>query len=132
MADEDARTIDPRFDARFQRGYRPSAEDAATERRTEPERPSSPGFAASPAVRRGYLTALWVVGIGFTILGFGLVVVAQFITVTMMRSGYYGGPTPEQIMQSIAYSASGPLITVGLATIVGLLFIGAYRRGPSR
>jgi hypothetical protein len=88
-----------------------------------------------PAPRRSnpWLVALWAIGVGFVVLGVGMIVVVQSINqTTVYATSGYGDPTPKMfiIFMNVAYSASGPLITVGLGTIVALLFQRALgRRG---
>lgn len=80
-----------------------------------------------------YLTALWIIGVGFVITGIGTQLWAQ------MQAGNVsydptGGVPLNAVLLNLAYSVGGPMITTGLATIVGLLFLLAvgYRGGRRR
>jgi hypothetical protein len=79
--------------------------------------------------RNPLILALWIVGGGFVVLG----IVLYCISVTSS----YSGPTPSSDVGSLVFAQlgwmlAGPLITVGLATLVGLLFLNALagRRAP--
>lgn len=79
--------------------------------------------------RNPLILALWIVGGGFVLLG----IVLYCISVTSS----YSGPTPSSDVGSLVFAQlgwmlAGPLITVGLLTLVGLLFLNALagRRAP--
>ncbi|WP_285115032.1 hypothetical protein [Leifsonia sp. fls2-241-R2A-40a] len=70
--------------------------------------------------RNPIVLALWVIGGGFVVLG----IVLYCISVTSS----YSGPTPSTDVGSLVFAQLGwmlasPLITVGLLTLVGLLFL---------
>ena len=109
----------------------------------EPEAPLEPASAAPAYVvgsgalarldvsprRNPLILALWIVGGGFVLLG----IVLYCISVTSS----YSGPTPSSDVGSLVFAQlgwmlAGPLITVGLLTLVGLLFLNALagRRAP--
>ncbi|MDR6972080.1 hypothetical protein [Leifsonia shinshuensis] len=72
--------------------------------------------------RNPYMLALWIVGAGFVVLG----IVLYAISVTSS----YNGPTPTSdvgslVFAQIGWMLAGPLITVGLLTLVALLFLTA-------
>ncbi|WP_431245953.1 hypothetical protein [Leifsonia xyli] len=72
--------------------------------------------------RNVLILALWIVGVGFVVLG----IVLYCISVTSS----YSGPTPSSDVGSLVFAQlgwmlAGPLITVGLLTVVGLLFLNA-------
>ncbi|MGO4595891.1 hypothetical protein AB4Z18_18915 [Leifsonia sp. 2TAF2] len=72
--------------------------------------------------RNPIVLALWLVGGGFVLLG----IVLYCISVTSS----YSGPTPSTDVGSLVFAQLGwmlasPLITVGLLTLVGLLFLTA-------
>ena len=72
--------------------------------------------------RNPLILTLWIVGAGFVVLG----IVLYCISVTSS----YSGPTPSSDVGSLVFAQlgwmlAGPLITVGLLTLVGLLFLTA-------
>ncbi|MGO4535204.1 hypothetical protein [Leifsonia sp. 2MCAF36] len=72
--------------------------------------------------RNPIILTLWIVGAGFVLLG----IVLYCISVTSS----YSGPTPSSDVGSLVFAQlgwmlAGPLITVGLLTLVGLLFLTA-------
>ncbi|MGO4301635.1 hypothetical protein [Leifsonia sp. RAF41] len=72
--------------------------------------------------RNPIILTLWIVGAGFVVLG----IVLYCISVTSS----YSGPTPSSDVGSLVFAQlgwmlAGPLITVGLLTLVGLLFLTA-------
>jgi hypothetical protein len=76
--------------------------------------------------RNPLILTLWIVGAGFVVLG----IVLYCISVTSS----YNGPTPSSDVGSLVFAQlgwmlAGPLITVGLLTLVGLLFLTALA-GP--
>ena len=80
--------------------------------------------------RNPFILALWITGAGFVLLG----IVLYCISVTSS----YSGPTPSSDVGSLVFAQlgwmlAGPLITVGLLTLVGLLFLTALagRRAPA-
>ena len=80
--------------------------------------------------RNPLMLALWIVGAGFVVLG----IVLYCISVSVS----YSGPTPSSDVGSLVFAQlgwmlAGPLITVGLVTLVGLLFLTALaaRRRPA-
>lgn len=81
--------------------------------------------------RNPVMLALWLVGAGFVVLG----IVLYAVSVTSS----YNGPTPSSdvtalVFAQLGWMLAGPLITVGLLTLVGLLFLTALagRRSPHR
>ncbi|WP_158868422.1 hypothetical protein [Leifsonia sp. AG29] len=101
-------------------------------RAIEPEREPAPAVVvAAPGLldrielsprRNPVMLALWIVGAGFVVVG----IVLYCVSVTVS----YAGPTPNSDVGSLVFAQlgwmlAGPLITVGLVTIVGLLFLTA-------
>lgn len=85
------------------------------------------GVELSPR-RNPFILALWLIGGGFVVLG----IVLYSVSVTSS----YSGPTPSTdvgalLFAQLGWMLAGPLITVGLLTLVGLLFLTALagRRG---
>jgi hypothetical protein len=80
--------------------------------------------------RNPFVLALWLVGAGCVVLGILL------YCVSVVSS--YNGPTPSTdvgalVFAQLGWMFAGPLITVGLLTLVGLLFLSALaNRGASR
>jgi len=124
---KDDQSFDSRFDAAFQPGF----DDTSGE---------VPGFeseglaferddaAAAPAprsVRRlvdRFVVALWVVGVVLVVAG---------IAASSVTTGFYGGSlinfTPDFFMISVLSLSSQWLVPVGLATLVGTVFLLAVR-----
>ncbi|MEN0085403.1 MAG: hypothetical protein AAGC66_11615 [Leifsonia sp.] len=105
-----------------------------------PPQPAPAPIAAGPGVqdrldpnprRNPVMLALWLVGAGFVVLG----IVLYAVSVTSS----YNGPTPSTdvtalVFAQLGWMLAGPLITVGLLTLVGLLFLTllAGRRSPQQ
>ncbi len=75
----------------------------------------------SPRTNR-YFLALWIIGAGFVVLGIVLYAVSVFTS--------YTSPTPSADVSGLVFSQlgwmlAGPLVTVGLATLVALLLLTA-------
>ena len=72
--------------------------------------------------RNPFILALWLIGGGFVVLGIVLYCVSVSIS--------YAGPTPSSdvgslVVAQLGWMLAGPLITIGLATLVALLFLTA-------
>ncbi|MEO6942021.1 MAG: hypothetical protein ABI238_02980 [Terrimesophilobacter sp.] len=128
-------TFDPRFDPRFQPGFQPGSEhelgadtpandvetDVETETDVEVEvevESDEAVVADEPFEPNPFERTLWSVA--------GVLVVGG-IAAAFWANGvnYYGSGTAwtlQQMLQSSAWSLSGPAVTVGLAIGVGLLF----------
>jgi hypothetical protein len=135
-------SIDPRYNPVFQRGYRgevrrslragvgrgeresgsttpnvdddPSVDDEGAERYLPPPRMNP------------YVVALWVIGIALSVCG----VLVQWWAQLSQFSGAFSvqnGVPLRVLLVSLANTVSGPMITVGMATIVGLIFMAATR-----
>lgn len=83
----------------------------------------------SPRTNRRML-ALWIIGAGFVALGIALYVVSVFTS--------YTNPTPNSDVSGLVFSQlgwmlAGPLVTVGLATLVTMTLLTALtaRRAPT-
>jgi hypothetical protein len=81
--------------------------------------------------RNPYFLALWLIGGGFVVLGIVLYVVSVY-------TSYSASSTASQDATSLVFSQigwmlAGPLITVGLATLVALVLLSALksRRAPA-
>ena len=84
----------------------------------------------SPRTNRRVL-ALWIIGAGLVVLGIVLYVVSVFTS--------YTNPTPNSDVSGLVFSQlgwmlAGPLVTVGLATLVTMTLLTAVtaRRPPAR
>lgn len=75
-----------------------------------------------------YVVALWVVGIALSVGGVTTQWWAQMSQVSGAFSVQNGVPV-RVLLIGLANTVSGPMITVGMATIVGLIFMLALRRG---
>jgi hypothetical protein len=88
----------------------------------------TPNVQLRPPRANPYLTALWIIGIGFVVVG----IATQFWARTTIMSFSYqpgGGTSVDAVLLNLTYSVGVPMITMGLATIVGLLFLLAVRHG---
>ena len=79
--------------------------------------------------RNPFILALWIIGGGFVVLG----ILLYSVSVTSS----YNGPTPSTdvaalVFAQLGWMLAGPLIMVGLLTIVGLLFLTALSGRRSR
>jgi hypothetical protein len=84
---------------------------------------------APPARLNPYVVALWIIGIGLLAAGAGLEMWAQLRIGAVSFNSVDGVPL-DFVLRNVSASIAPPLITVGLATIVGLLFRSAGRSGP--
>ena len=84
---------------------------------------ASPEVFADTPTRNPYIVALWTIGIGLTLVGLGILASAVYALVASTPIVAY-----DRTMDELGIYTSTPLITVGLATIVGLLFVSAVRR----
>ncbi|WP_349903590.1 hypothetical protein [Parafrigoribacterium humi] len=140
-------TFDPRFDPAFQRGYvppavapvipaapiptvsidEPDADDGEPDATAESQQEEA--IAPEFAQRRGinpYLVILWVVGVILLLGG----AVLLFVSYLQLLAGYSTGPSQSsaaQILYLFGNVFGVPAITVGLITIVGLIFFSAWR-----
>ncbi|WP_348789834.1 hypothetical protein [Leifsonia sp. NPDC080035] len=80
--------------------------------------------------RNPLMLALWIVAAGFVVLG----IVLYSLSVSLS----YSGATPSSdvgtlVVSQLGWMMAGPLITIGLATLVALLFLTALagRRRPA-
>ncbi|MET4783329.1 hypothetical protein [Glaciihabitans sp. UYNi722] len=130
MADE----IDPRYDPAFQRGFTPPPAPprievvgppppAVVQQQpvAAPEPRDSP---VEPFSRRvnPYFAALWAIAAVFVIGGAGLYLVS-------LRGLYSAsdGLGNSRVLAQFAYAFSPPLMTIGLAIVIGLIFVKAAR-----
>ena len=79
--------------------------------------------------RRGnpYIVALWIIGVGLVVTAVSFQAWAQSHSTAISYNSADGVPLMA-VLLNLAYALSGPLVTVGLGTIVGLLFLSAVRR----
>jgi hypothetical protein len=138
-------SIDPRYRPEFQRGYRGGAAPiplVATPRAEEPAigMPPAPAVAVDAEVvadaptggdeqakprRNPYVFVIPVVALGFVILG-AWMLVSQFV---WSYSGAFGSDNSVATRLSgvLSYVFAAPLVTVGLASLVGYVLWLAVR-----
>lgn len=143
-----AEDFDPRFDPAFQPGYdssrdaakRPSArrdpvatrEDLADEPGIEVSAAAAPGAdadeprAETPVEPNPFERILWIVAAVLLIGGIAVTIWSNSVNYYTVGSEY----TWQQVLQQSAWSLSTPMITIGLATGVGLLFRRAAHWRP--
>ena len=127
-------SLQPSASPAFEGPYPQAVEAATPAVGGVPVATAAPGFLdridASPRTNRRIL-ALWLVGGGFVVLGIVLYVVSVFTS--------YTNPTPNSDVSGLVFSQlgwmlAGPLVTVGLATLVTLILLAALtaRRSAGR
>lgn len=114
-----AESFDPRFDARFQPGYQQEPETRA------PESPAPVGAVPEP---NPFERTLWVIAAVLIIGGVAAAFWANGLNYS--QSAIDGGWTWPRIIQNSGWALSGPMVTIGLATGVGLLFRRAITWSP--
>ena len=89
------------------------------------------GVELSPR-RNPYMLALWIVGAALVVLGVVVYAVAANTSYTNNYSGS-GSDVATQVFIQIGWVLAGPMITIGFATLIGLLFLTALagRRRPT-
>lgn len=83
--------------------------------------------------RNPLMLALWIVGAGLVVLGVVIYAVAVNASYTTSYTGT-GGDIGMQVLTQIGWVLAGPMITIGIATMVALLFLTAIvgrRRAPA-
>jgi hypothetical protein len=138
MADQ----FDSRYDAVFQRGFEPAAlpprievVDASdppavhqmVEQLPEADPPAVVNSAeVTPHGINPYFVALWVIAVAFVVLG-------AWLYFSTLLISFSGAQDASRLFALLGYVFGGPLVTIGLATIVGLVFVKAARLlGPRR
>jgi hypothetical protein len=156
MTDATRPRFDPRHDPLFQRGYDPAAPVSDVARRDAPasgpaSAPASAGTGApargaeephayshlglvqpglhpdgEPVPRRNpYIRALWITGVALVVVGIGLAWQANAYSANY---SYSGGAVPfAMILQQLIWILVPSMVTVGMATIVALVFWEALR-----
>ncbi|MFF2050601.1 hypothetical protein ACFVU2_03280 [Leifsonia sp. NPDC058194] len=82
--------------------------------------------------RNPLMLALWIVGAGLVVLGVVIYAVAVNASYTTSYTGS-GGDVGMQVLTQIGWVLAGPMITIGILTMVALLFLSAIvgrRRAP--
>ncbi len=72
--------------------------------------------------RNPLMLALWLVGAGFVVLG----IVLYYVSVTTSYGTPNGSDVGALVFTQLGWMLAGPLITIGLATLVALLFVTAF------
>lgn len=86
---------------------------------------ASPDDILPPLRANPYVYALGIMGILFVVAGIGVEVVIS--SVTFSRNGFESTSVSFLIAQNVGYMLTGPLITVGLAILAGLVFFAGSR-----
>lgn len=102
-----------------QKQTHPDAE--ASDNTVPPLRDTPPPLRTNP-----YVYALGIMGVLFVVGGIGIELWASYSSMSA-SGGYEGTPVSTMIAQNAAYVVTGPLITVGLAILAGLLFFAGVR-----
>ncbi|MFK3671955.1 hypothetical protein ACI2IX_17445 [Leifsonia aquatica] len=88
---------------------------------------AGPGLLAGAELsprRNPLMLALWIVGAGLVVLGIVIYAVAVNASYTTSYNGA-AGDVGMQVLTQIGWVLAGPMITIGFATLVALLFITA-------
>ena len=156
MTDATRPRFDPRHDPLFQRGYDPADPVSPAGRRDAPAPAPAPaplpagtsaparGVAADASAyshlglvelgletdekpwprRNPYLRALWITGVALVVVGIGL---AWQANAHSPNYSYTGGAVPlAMILQQLVWILVPSMVTVGMATIVALVFWEAH------
>lgn len=148
--------IDPRFDPIFQRGYvssdrtpavpqvsgtrppelvgLPPVVDVPRPEKLQPEKLhaitpddySADAVGPQPRGINPYIVSLWIIGVVLAVGGTALL----FVGFLGLFTGFSGSSERNQNLQFLyilGNTFAAPLITVGLATIAGLIFISAWK-----
>lgn len=141
-----AEDFDPRFDPAFQPGYDPSRDGARRAPRSsrEPEVAAPQAEIGSMAEAEGapadpeseveepsaepnpFERTLWIVAAALVIGGIAVTIWSNSVDYYASSSAY----TWQQVLQQSAWALSTPMITIGFATGVGLLFRRAANWRP--
>jgi hypothetical protein len=93
----------------------------ASDNTVPPLRDTPPPLRTNP-----YIYALGIMGVVFVVGGIGIELWTSYSSMSA-SGGYEGTPVSTMIAQNVAYVVTGPLITVGLAILAGLLFFAGVR-----
>jgi hypothetical protein len=133
-------SLDTRFDAAFQRGYDSTegfvsvrAPSAGTDEFAQLTNalggPGPSGQGAMPRVRNPFVAALWTVAAVLFALG----VLALFWSNSTFLDIYRSSAGDPGYVFAVLASALAPwLISIGMATAIGVLFLQAYRWAAGR
>jgi hypothetical protein len=80
--------------------------------------------------RNPYFLALWILGGGFVVLGIVLYAISVYTSYTTSSTDLQDVTT--LVFSQIGWMLAGPLVTVGLATIVALVLLTALRSRKRR
>lgn len=105
--------------------------EAATHTNPHDDDRAPRGEALPPLRANPYVYALGVMAALFVLGGIGIEIAMTFSTFSG-QSGYQSTPVEWMIMQNIGYVVAGPMITVGLAILAGLVFFAGARRQSMR
>ncbi len=120
----DERSFDSRFDVAFQPGFDETS-GALPEFESLGFDDDAPLASAAPSSRRlvdRFVVILWILGVALTAAGIGASVVSS-----SLYSGSQINFTPDFFMISVLSLSSQWLVPVGLATLVGTVFLLAVR-----
>ena len=138
-----AEDFDPRFDPAFQPGYDPSKDTARAARSPQesvalPEPSAAASRAGAETMVSGpdeeeflvepnpFERILWIVAAALVIGGIAVTFWSNSVSYYTEGAEY----TWQQVLQQSAWSLSTPMITIGLATAVALLFRRAAQWRP--
>jgi hypothetical protein len=138
-------TVDPKNDARYQRGYVPDADSAELTASLPPAAYSQPAasigeteIGSAPDAdaeelldqfepRNPFIIALWVIGPALIVGGL-MLQIRNFLDSFANNYGPVGGDVPfEMLMAQMAWFVGPAMTSTGMAAVVGLLFYQAVR-----
>ncbi|WP_105035454.1 hypothetical protein [Cryobacterium aureum] len=139
-------TVDPNNDARFQRGYEPDDASSAMTELFAPKSPDRPEVSVGTdqrdsvpvpddgalldqfEPRNPFIVALWVIGPALIIAGPVLQARSIYESYRGNSGSFSSDDIPfEVVLQQLTYSVLPSMVGVGLATVIGLLFVEAIR-----
>ena len=120
--------FDPRFDPAFQPGYDPKTAvpvSRAQETRAE-DTPAETPIDPNPVDPNPFERILWGVAAVLLVGGIAITIWSNSVSYYTVEAEW----TWQQVLQQSSWALSTPMITVGLATGVGLLFRRAAQWKP--
>ena len=139
-------SIDPRYRPEFQRGYSgttapiPLPPTSPADAPIRIELPPAdvlmadlpvvdvPPEAAGPVGRRRNPYIVLIIVTGLTSIGIGTWLIVRQSLVDFASNGFSSTSESYRFAQALAYTFSGPLITIGFAALLGVGFFVAARR----
>ena len=149
--ESESSSIDPRYRPEFQRGYSgttapiPLAPTSPADAPIRVELPHAdvlmpgvpvvevpvadvPPIAGEPVRRRRNPYIALIIVTGITSIGIGTWLIVRQSLVDFASNGFSSSSESSRFAQTLAFTFSGPLITIGFAALLGVAFFVAARR----